>query len=766
MKFDHWGITCGIAAALIVSAAPVQADDFVIPDGVTITNTQHLFTDETGTVQQGGTISVSGDVAIETGDNNTINNDGTIEAGNNYGIRADYNNTINNSGKIEADNDFGIRVDDKNTINNDGTIEADDDFGIHAGDDNTINNYENGTIKAEGEGGIVAYDGNTINNSGIIEAGDYYGIDVGNDNIINNSGTIRAGDDHGISAGIDNTINNKNGSTIKAGDTYGIYGFYGNEINNNGAIESDGTHGIVVYESNTINNYESGTINADFNYGVFAYYGNTINNNGSIKAGRDYGIYSEIGNTINNSGTIEANREGGIYAYKDNTINNSGTIRADDGWFGVYAEYSNTINNSGTIEADDYAIRALTGNTINIYGSVLAGDTASAAIKLGSGNTLNLHQGSRIVGLLDLRAVNEVNLHRGESWLMTISQANPTENTLNTFDAPVAFLNGDLTENSFTVATFDAGITVFAEEDDALADLTGAINSVLRNHLAAGDPGDHLWVQGIAAGRRSGNNGFAGTIDHDLAGAMAGFTASLGPSTRGGLFAGYADAGRENATGNHEVERGSLFGGAHARTDFDGIFANFTVTGGWTDNNSERRIVNNQSVTGFDFADGEYEGWFINPELTAGVEVPFYGLTLVPSASVGYAGLFLDGFQESGSDAGISLAGRDVELLTGRLQLELQNSGSDKFGLWQTAFRVGVLGRSNLGDDDLSGLLASTTAFAVALDDDDNTTAGFVGFDAALSLTPDAQIFLGGEAAFEDNGNNAYSGRIGANMKF
>jgi hypothetical protein len=74
--------------------------------------------------------------------------------------------------------------------------------------------------------------------------------------------------------------------------------------------------------------------------------------------------------------------------------------------------------------------------------------------------------------------------------------------------------------------------------------------------------------------------------------------------------------------------------------------------------------LNNLAPTGVEFANGSYDGWFVNPELTLGVEIPLVGgVKLVPSASVGYAGLYLGGLTESGSQAAVTLAARDIELV-------------------------------------------------------------------------------------------------------
>ena len=171
--------------------------------------------------------------------------------------------------------------------------------------------------------------------------------------------------------------------------------------------------------------------------------------------------------------------------------------------------------------------------------------------------------------------------------------------------------------------------------------------------------------------------------------------------------------------------------------------------------------------TGVEFASGSYDGWFFNPELTLGVELPLGGgVKLVPSASVGYAGLHLDGLNETGSQATVTLAARDVELIDGRLQLELRSKGETALGTWHTALRGGLKGRSSIGDDDLTGVLATTTAFTVTPLDTDDVVAAFTGADLTFAVAPSVQVFAGGESTFEDDGDFIVTGRAGAALKF
>ncbi len=520
-----------------------------------------------------------------------------------------------------------------------------------------------------------------------------------------------------------------------------------NTITNSGSIWIGGDLGIAADNNNTIAN--SGSIYVDGNIGIDALDNNTIANNGSIDVGVDLGIFAGNNNTITNSGSIRVGGDGGIAAFSNNTITNSGSIHVG-GTFGILAfEDNNTIINSG---------------------SVVAAAPGALSIDFGGGtNTLSLLRGSRIVGLISLGMGNDtVNLGRGENWLMSFQAADGAPEVLNVFGVPVATINGGL-----TVATFDPATSLFGSEDAALSDLTGVVRDGLQHRLTAGNPTTYAWATTIDAMRREDRDGLNGD-GSELGGVMVGFTTPLGPNVRGGLFTGYVESDLDSAHAGsigdtslrHEIDIKSIFGGLYGRAFLGAAFADLIVTVGSSDNNSRRRILNNLAPTGVEFANGSYNGWLVNPDLQVGVEVPWGGFKLVPSASIGYSGLFLDGFEEQGSMAAIALEDRNIELIDGRLQIELRNAGRTAAGPWHTEVRAGIKGRSSLGEDSLSGVLAESTAFSIRVEEDGSVLAGFGGADLTFSLTPDVQVFAGGQAAFEDNGSQVFSGRLGGSVKF
>lgn len=649
--------------------------------------------------------------------------------------------TVDQGGAIDVFNAAvasGIGATDTNSILNNGSISATTGnaglaTGLTVNDFNTI--VSTGAISASGGDGtnvraIRAASGNAITASGTITAtaGDggsqVRAIDALNNNTITTSGPVTA--TGGLGA-----------------DAFGIAALDGNTVSNSGDVSAAGggfsdVAGILIRSGNTVTN--SGRVSASGGSGVF-------------------GIFGADSNSVTNSGVVTATGASaveviGIYSFASGTIANTGEVRASGGatTIGLFSFSNGTIVNSGTVVAD--------------------GPTA-AAIRFGDGtNTLTLLQNSRIAGQIRLGIdADTVNLGRGENWLMTFNE-DPTlgGNTLNTNGRPFALLNGGL-----TVATFDAATTVFGLEDEALSDLTGAINTALHDRLTAGNPAAYVWAQGFRSTRDRGGSGFAtGNDDVRLSGGIAGFSMPLASWARGGLFAGYAETDLQGAAANsiggatrrHVIEQDGWFGGAYGRAFMGQVFTDVIVSAGATDSDSRRRILNNLDPDGVETATGSRDGWLVNTEATVGMEVPMMGVLVVPSASVGYAAHFLDGFTESGSLASIAFASRDIEIVEGRLQVELRKRWDDAFGTWLAMWRGGVKGRSNVGDDDLAGVLANTTAFNLAIAGDDDAAAVFLGTDVTWSPAANVLLFAGIEGALESQGDTVLNARVGASVGF
>ncbi len=251
-----------VFAVFLVANVGSRAD-FVVQNGETVTTTQNLAAGESGVVESGGQIVVSGateraifgasggnsvnnagtistlgagvsvfngaNAVLLVGNNNTVINSGTVStvgvASN--GLFIDRNSVVTNSGTISTSGDSanGISVQDHNQVTNIGTITTTGDNsanGISVQDHNQVTNIGTITVSGTDSQGIRGSgDGNTIINSGVITANGTGGAGVvvgGSDNLLVNSGVIQATGTNGnavLYSGAGNTLRLLPGSILE-----------------------------------------------------------------------------------------------------------------------------------------------------------------------------------------------------------------------------------------------------------------------------------------------------------------------------------------------------------------------------------------------------------------------------------------------------------------------------------------------------------------------------------------------------------------------
>ncbi|MBC8050887.1 MAG: autotransporter outer membrane beta-barrel domain-containing protein, partial [Chitinophagales bacterium] len=309
------------------------------------------------------------------------------------------------------------------------------------------------------------------------------------------------------------------------------------------------------------------------------------------------------------------------------------------------------------------------------------------------------------------------------------------------------------------IVFFDPKASIFSLESAAFADLTSAINGVVHDRLASNSPPNRLWAVAFG-GVRDDENG-----DLGYGGVMSGFDAPITPSSRGGFFGGWSASELEAHGGAHGVTTDYAFAGLYARTALSNSFADFLIAGGRSENDSERRIFNTRTPSVPEFAQGDYDGYFINPEILMGSRQTLWGRILTPSVSFGYAGLFLDELNEKGSIASISLEQRDIHLLLSRAQVQLEEKWTDAGAIWRVKGNIGVSARENVGEQKTKSVLGGVTGFDLNTGDD-NAIAAFAGANISYSPAPSFEFFMAGEASMETEDATSYAGRAGASVKF
>jgi outer membrane autotransporter protein len=490
------------AAALLALAAPrVSAAPFTVADGVTDNTAKTLTGSETGTVEEGGTLSISGGTtAINiqgTGVVNVLNSGDILQTGTG---RAIDNTGGGNSGTRAIINYVTglIQTADADTIR------------INRSDSNvTVDNY--GTIRSlnASAGGAQAIDfaaitsgTNVVNNfsTGLIEATAADAVRPGVDGIVNNWGTISA-----IPVvEVEDSLNVVSGSDgIDAQENTGIQIFnYGTVSGRHGITGEDGGDGFEI----TVTNYAGGIIRGVNGSGInidestsFA----TVTNYGTIIGSFDETKY-DVGDgdgvdvdglvLIQNYGIIRGINAGGL---NDGSLNNAEGVSIGGGTIINYAGAEITgennaggpsvgngilvddsdggnafaatlIVNSGLIEGKSgFGIKIIgdfADSITNEAGGVIRGATTAAAVQTGGGADVVINRGAvgnPLGAAMDLGAGDDTLFIQG-------GQASITGNVLAGSGANTLFVNAgpggtfryDGSFVDFQNAWFQGGTTV------------------------------------------------------------------------------------------------------------------------------------------------------------------------------------------------------------------------------------------------------------------------------------------------------------------
>lgn len=423
------------AFAVFSLSDPATATDFTVPSA---TGSQTLTGDDTGTVNAGYSLSVSGVAVTVQGPTTgvTLDNYGTITSTGDRAIFTDgttpLNFTINNafgatiSGKKDAIRIDAAVGDGTVIVNNGGIITSTTGEAIDFEKASvttgtvTLNNISTGEISAVNSDAVRLGEGNTLNNYGSIYAGGTVGSGSKNDGVdlqgntatINNmaSGVI-SGFRHGITTDVDVTVTNygtitgRNGSGVGS-DGDGTVTNYGTITGAYAGVGNGDGDGVDIDYTGTINNY--GTIQGTGAGGVdsggdtnhsegIAMGAGTINNYaGATISGADRGILIDDGSggsapgsvTIKNAGTIKglANSAIKIVGANANTITNSGLITgAGSNPVIETDEGADTLTNSGVINGSIDL-----GGGVNVLDNEAGGVlNVNSVLSVGAGNTVN-----------------------------------------------------------------------------------------------------------------------------------------------------------------------------------------------------------------------------------------------------------------------------------------------------------------------------------------------------------------------------------------
>jgi hypothetical protein len=434
------------------------------------------------------------------------------------------------------------------------------------------------------------------------------------------------------------TVTTTGSISVTGNDTKGISATGGsNQIINNGSIQTTGNgaasnaDGIsaVNGSSNIINNGSIRTFGATARGIGVTGNGNTVTNNGLIETVLSTGINAGTGsnsNQIINNGTIRAtgNDTEGIRANGNlNTIINTGTI--------ITTGASTSAGEAAGINAGAGAGGGL--NTVTNSGTIISYQGSSIHF-FGSGNTLNLQNGSFLGGGIALGSGTQVNITTGANYSKLINYTG-TLSTISTSGHVPVFVNTSTKQ----LATYDP--TFFAASSDALADMTSTISSLTPGRFNGTDKDHPLWARGF--GVTSSYSGSDATLSRNYiySGVVMGFNFSRLKNLTLGALGGYGHTSlTTDGTSMQSYNNSSddAFLGLYGEKRWKDLSLDFALYGGVQSFGQQRYVNDNLAYLGNSSTQASFRGWWLAPE--AGVTYTageLNGWSLLPTARLRYA---------------------------------------------------------------------------------------------------------------------------------
>ncbi|NIQ00870.1 MAG: autotransporter domain-containing protein [Nitrospinaceae bacterium] len=724
-----------------------------------------------------------------------LTNSGTIqETGSGFvpgfGVVSTFIVNLDNSGVIDG-GESGIEADFISNLTNSGSIDGGRQ-GLSGGNGIDINFIENLT----NSGDITSHEGSGVLSTQIIELDNSGDITASIDAIqahiisnLTNSGTIFGGI-HGVFA-FDSIGNLDNSGTI-SGELMvslplipsGVFTFGSiSNLNNSGSIA--GRDGIFADSITTLNN--SGTISGDENNGdgVSANIIENLNNSGTIFGGI-HGVFAfDSIENLTNTGTIMGIEENGIETGTLTNLTNSGIISG--GPMGIQMA-NGTIVNSGKIRGKIPIVvdRSTPGNASVTNSGLIASTDGHGGIAIhfqGVGDdTLTVQTGSVIIGRVNLGAgTDTVVLQQGAGQSTTLSFDSDPEIIINGTGRPVASGNNKVAVVDTTaLSLYDdvaSGLTsnignIVSQQASGGLNLGGFANRKNSWQVASNDP--TTLPRDDAAKYRGWFEGFGG-INHratdrnilgattSLGGAMAGIETGSATNNRYGLFLGASFSRSDVDLESQDLDAASYFGGLYTGHTLGKYFVNTSLSLGGINFDSDR-FVN----AGTEIAKADYTAFIVSPQVTVARAITTgKSYSLVPSVRVGYTGIFVEGFQETGSSANLTMAARDQHMVQFRTQMALQlDSGKAQNNKrWSTTWYAGLDGRANLDNDQAGALLLGQQ---VTFDPGgrDEVLRGFGGLNFIYTISDTLLLDGGIEAGGGTDKSEFVTGRLRAVYKF
>ena len=524
-----------------------------------------------------------------------------------------------------------------------------------------------------------------------------------------------------------------------------------------------------------------------------------VTNSGTVRTEgeRAYGIYNESSDysPVTNSGTVrtEGERAYGIYNESSDysPVTNSGTVRTEgvNAW-GIYSRdnTNSAVTNQGSVisEQGDAIRMEDDGGVLNLEAPGFFG----GRINFDQATTVNLKTGPSHSVLWDLNTGTMIggkpaSFSGPVPWFY-----NSTTKQYATYDPTglAASVNslGDMTSLLSMVGRNGLG-RVNGTSAPSAPSANGFVSSYLpaspasdadrRIEQAFGDPANvtdsdnayaadldtadmsyaapgRFWITGF--GGEMTHDGDSMTLEHDITqmGVAAGYTWQQSSGLTLGVMAGYlqSDMDAESRFApSHDIESQGWFAGLYGEQAMEAFTIDFGVNGGMLSHDSSRFVNDNLATTneltlGQSHANASYDSWFISPEIGIRTDIDTgNGLIVTPSARVRYAHQSIDGFSESGSNANVKIAGRDI----GMIEASAEIAVSKQLSFGTLTGRVGYVSRNSTGDEAVSITMIGINN-KVGFGDTDSEAA-YVGLSTDIDLSASSKLVLDANAFYSGN---------------
>lgn len=625
----------------------------------------------------------------------------------------------------------------------------------------------------------------------------------GGDSLVTNSGNVS--NPSGPGAIQNQTINGGNATTINSGTVSGGIATFASLASGDGNATLINYGTIVDTGAITVAGLGGGIGNATtINYGTSNVGLQTIAMNGDA-TNTNYGVVKEgiLSETLANGNAVIFN-SGRVYgvveAYADGfgaaTISNSGLIDGSKTPDGVAIDLRqndtatpttlNLLTGSRIIGSiflngdvtDPFAV----GSTVNIFG----GRNVSSVLSFGAFDTCSCGPPAFVGGLIDTGA--KVNIFGGSPYVVsgnTVAILDPTSfaaqdrNVLDFTRTVMSAASSRLTspvpisgDGSAAIGFAPSGNVARDMANDAFANIPALSyagqDRVLRSNpnFTAAD-GTSVWAQGFGGVRVQNADGPNLRSVNQFYGGMIGLDKMVRPDMRLGGFAGGGTITSQIDMNSGRTTSDTGFGGIYGRYAMNRAFLDFALLAGGSSNNVKRTMTNNLAVGGYEYANANYSGWFISPELAYGIKHDLTkDWTLTPTARVRYLAANFGGYQESGSSSNLTAAGRTTHNFEERGELVFTRTTSEREGSrLQINATLGAVAWQRAGGDGINTVLLGQ-AFAFATPGKSSVFGGYVGGGFNWLQASGFSVFGAAEVTAMSDSSHTITGHGGVKLAF